>query len=409
MSVPDGAPPPNHPSTTGPRLRVGAFLLFNVALLLLGIRALRTQKQHGSLEAARATIDPNGALLASAAAFDLCATTSGALLAWAPKNSANGAVRVAKYRPDGSLEKPARELVSRGAVDGNIEELALATLPQDRVALAMLERHWGALRILAAEGSAHEPLRPSELGPSGAPARGERGNLALGGDASRTDAISLLARAGDAECVDSGKRECTAFAWWRLTKGHAESRGFPLSVPSPCPEHAISLLNEPRGLHYAVCSQAAEGGERNTTLFTIQNSPEYARADPLLKGCQPLGLFATDESVWLLADCNGKRRAARAGADNAAVEQRDVASPRLECVNGRALVHAGPIETSLLAARSGLEVVLPSALAPKGSRAVWSGAALLVAAPRAGKLELTRYACDGNTLRQISRASDPAR
>jgi hypothetical protein len=218
----------------------------------------------------------------------------------------------------------------------------------------------------------------------------------------RSDAVSLLARAGDAECVDTGRRDCIAFAWWRLSLDRNESRGLPLSVPKPCTSHALSLLNEPRGMHYAVCSESAGAAERSTTLFTIQNTPEYARADTVLKGCQPLGLFAADDTVWLVGDCAGKRRAARAGADNAPVEVREIASPRVECVSGRAFVHAGPMDVALTTPHAGLETVLPSTLAPRGSRAVWTGAALVVAHAQRAKLELERYACEGASLRQLA-------
>ncbi|HET9933850.1 MAG TPA: hypothetical protein VFQ35_24265, partial [Polyangiaceae bacterium] len=268
-------------------------------------------------------------------------------------------------------------------------------------ALAYVEKEGSDVRLVAAEGDEHDVLKTVGLGSSGAPARGQRGALSLSFDPREANQVNLLGRVGESECVDSGRRECSGFSWWRLVGGRAESQGFSLSVPAPCTEHAVSLLGAPGKLAYSVCSDQA-GAERRTTLFTVQTDPQYARADPVLPGCQPLGLFGEGSSVWLIGECEGKRRAARAGADNGPVEVRDVASPRVECVGGKARLRAGPIEVELNAPRARLELVLPTVLAPRGSRAVWSGEALLVAAAPLRKLSLARYACEGNQLKEVS-------
>jgi hypothetical protein len=406
MKSQESAPAPKHRSTTWSRVR-GGLVLFNVALLIVLVRHIRSKREPG-VERVLPVLEPAGAVLTSAAAFDLAPTSNGAVLVWAPKNQSLGAVRVAAFRADGSQESPSRELVARTALAGNVEELAVLAAPRGHLALAAVERRFGTARVVAGEAAATAVIVPSEIAKTAAAAGAERGNLALSGDPMRSDSVSLLARAGDAECVDTRRRECVAFAWWRLSFDRTESRGLPLSVPKPCTSHALSLLNEPRGMHYAVCSESAGAAERSTTLFTIQNTPEYARADTVLKGCQPLGLFAADDAVWLVGDCAGKRRAARAGADNAPVEVREIASPRLECVSGRAFVHAGPVDVGLTTARAGLETVLPSALAPRGSRAVWTGAALVVAHAQRTRLELERYACEGASLRQLTAPEAPA-
>lgn len=358
-----------------------------------------TKRAHDRTEAPPDSGEPRGATLVSPAAFDFSAAPNGARLAWAPANRAGGAVRLQSFGLDGSAEGTPRELVAETSVGGDISELSLIETPQRRLAIAYFERQKGRVELVAGEGDEHDLLKPSRLGPSTASAQGERGSLALSLDAREPVSVNLLARVAESECVDSGRRECTGFSWWRLARGSADSHGFSLSVPSPCHEHAVSLLGRPGKLAYAVCSQP--GREQRTTLFTVQTDPQYARADEVLPGCHPLGLFADGSAAWLVADCGGRRRAARAGDDNGPVELRELASPRLECQAGRAELRAGPFDIALKTPTARLELLLPSVLAPPGSRAVWAGEALLVAATTSRKLSLSRYACQGNQLKEI--------
>ncbi|MGC4093889.1 MAG: hypothetical protein QM756_39485 [Polyangiaceae bacterium] len=357
-------------------------------------------RRHGEATESH-PLSPQGKLLASRSAFELTASENGAALAWSPRDKGHGALLLSEFAPDGVERAQARALLAPAADVGDVSELGLVSNAR-QLGLAWLEKSWGKARLRAIAGAANEAkLTPVELSESSAPTRGERGNFAIVEDRAQAGALSVLGRAEKAVCVESDSHDCSRFAWWRLSAGRAEARGFPLSVPSPCGAHALELLNEPRGMHYAVCS-GGSASEAVTTLFTIQREPAYARADKLPKSCNPVGLFEHEQAVWLVVECGEQRRAVRVNGDNAKIELQELSSPRLSCVEGRAELHAGPIQLTLSEPRAGLSALLPRTIAPRESRAVWCGSALLVAATHGDVLELTRYACEGNALRQLA-------
>ena len=69
----------------------------------------------------------------------------------------------------------------------------------------------------------------------------------------------------------------------------------------------------------------------------------------------------------------------------------------------RPTLTAGPnaeLALALTASQSRLEAWLPENVAPPGSRAVWTGESLLIAAPQSGEVSLRRYECvDGDLTR----------
>jgi hypothetical protein len=235
-----------------------------------------------------------------------------------------------------------------------------------------------------------------ELGAAWFAPRAARGNLAV---ATQGNAALVFARGEATPCVDGTSEHCFSFAMQKLEQGRASSRGFPLIVPAPCPETSLAFTVTGRDLHYAVCTRTNQ--KSMTTLFTIRAEPEYARADPVLPGCRPLGLVELSGSVRLVADCDGQRRAAQVGPDNSAVTVEELPSPVLECQGNRARIRFGESWVELDKPRVNLHALLPSVVAPRGSRAVFTGSALLVAAAKAGKLTLTRYACQAGVLRQL--------
>jgi len=68
-------------------------------------------------------------------------------------------------------------------------------------------------------------------------------------------------------------------------------------------------------------------------------------------------------------------------------------SPKLECKAGIAAVRASGFELLLHEPRGRLEALLPSALVPRGARAVWTGQVLLVASSVGNALRVARYSC----------------
>jgi hypothetical protein len=135
-----------------------------------------------------------------------------------------------------------------------------------------------------------------------------------------------------------------------------------------------------------------------TTLFTIEQNPEYARADRLLEGCRPSGTLVFGGAAWLVGDCRGSRRAVRVAGRSDALEFLELRTVRLECAADGTRLRAPGLDLVLDEPRAGLEAVLPGELAPEGARATWSGRALVVASTGGGALGVTRHRCDGGQL-----------
>ena len=338
----------------------------------------------GSAHAALPALDR----LATATAFELTVNAAGATLVWAPAGRRPAALRSlaldASTAPRGGVEVA----VEAPVVTGDVSDLSAAWIGQ-RLALTWLERSGAKARVRAAwAGVAGVPF---ELGAAWSGPRTARGNVVV---ASRGDRALVFARGDEAACIDPGRHGCFAFAFHELEEKRAAPAGLPLSVPVPCTDHSASLVVRGTRFHYGVCTDAGKGPV--TTLFSIQREPEYARADSLLEGCTPAGTFVWHDAAWLVADCEGGRRAARIGDDPA--EFLDLHGQRLECTSGKLRVRAPSLELALDEPRAGLEPLLPPDVAPTGSRAVWTGQALVVASSFAEQLRVSVRRCHGDRL-----------
>ena len=218
-----------------------------------------------------------------------------------------------------------------------------------------------------------------------------RGNVVV---AARNGAALVFARGGEVGCIEPGKHACYSFFFNELGRDGAKRTGLPLSVPVPCTDNATSLVVLPGRYHYGVCTDSGSGSV--TTVFTITPEPAYARAEPVLQGCEPFGTFVWRANAWLVAECQGHRRGARIGAGDEAVEYLDLRALRLDCRGGVATIRAAGFELVLDEPRGRLEAILPGAMAPRGARAVWTGQALLVASSAGDALRLARYVCAGD-------------
>jgi hypothetical protein len=210
--------------------------------------------------------------------------------------------------------------------------------------------------------------------------------------AARGDKALVFSRGDEVGCIDPGKHACYAFLFHELAADAAKRTGLPLSVPVPCTDNATSLLVLSDRYHYGVCTDTGRGPV--TTVFTLTPEPAYARADPVLEGCEPAGTFLFQGKAWLIANCQGNRRAARIGGSDDEVEYLDLRSPRLDCRGGIAAIRASGFELLLDQPRGRLEALLPSAIAPRGSRAAFTGRALLVASSVGQSLRVARYVCE---------------
>jgi len=365
-----------------------------LAIAALGACSKRTAPAvaaaSATLAATSSAAPPSGAVgrLAGPTAFDLVASVRGAALVWAPADRARGGLLELELDTEGQLRGGPRVALAATAVPGDVSDIAAAWV-KERLALAWLERRGPKATVRAAWSAA--AAAPFELGPAWSGPRTARGNVVV---AAREDKALVFARGDQATCIEPGRSGCFAFGFHELDATHAVETGLPMSVPVPCTDDSAELAVVGSRFHYGVCTDT--GKHPVTTMFTIQRDPEYARADQLLEGCTPTGTFVWRGAAWLIADCEGARRAARIGDD--AAEQLDLRSPRLECADGALRVRTPSLDLALDEPRSGLAPLLPPDVAPAGSRAVWSGHALVVAASFAEQVRLTRRTCDGARL-----------
>lgn len=326
--------------------------------------------------------------LATPTAFDLTASARGALLVWAPAGRHPAALQQLELDATGAARGGVEAVVDASVVTGEVSDLSAAWVGE-RLAVAWLERQGPKASVRAAwAGVAGAPF---ELGAAWSGPRLARGNVVV---AARGERALVFARGDEAPCIDAGKHGCFAFAFHELEQKRAVPTGLPMSVPVPCTDNSASLVVRGSRFHYGVCTDAGRGPV--TTMFSIQRDPEYARADSLLEGCTPAGTFVWHDAAWLVADCEGGRRAARIGDDPP--EFLDLHGQRLECTSGKLRVRAPSLDLALEEPRSGLAPLLPPDVAQAGSRAAWTGRVLLVVSSFAEQLQVTVRECRGDRL-----------
>jgi hypothetical protein len=297
----------------------------------------------------------------------------------------------------GAARGSASVALDGAAMPGEPSDLSSAWV-RDRLALAWVERAGPKARVRAAWARAEgvnvaTPPKLLELGSAWVGPRTARGNLVV---AARGDRALVFARGEQTACIDPGQKSCFGFSFHELETERATLTGLPLTVPVPCTDHSAALAVVGERWHYGVCTDT--GTVPLTTMFTIERNPEYARSDRLLEGCRPTGTLVFGGAAWLIADCQGNRRAVRVAGRDEPLEFLELRTAHVECAADGVRVRAPGLDLALDEPRGGLEALLPTALAPEGARAVWSGRALVVAATGGGALALTRHRCDGGRL-----------
>jgi hypothetical protein len=136
-------------------------------------------------------------------------------------------------------------------------------------------------------------------------------------------------------------------------------------------------------------------------MFSIQYDPEYARAEPLLKGCLPLGTLEVAGEPWLVGDCHGKRRAARVPVGDEKVQVEPIDAPSITCTPQRAELRQGRFVLQLREPRANIQAALPESFAPTGARAAWTGTTLVAAYLSGAELQIRAFACQGGQLRAL--------
>ncbi len=378
-----------------------------VTLALFGAwGALACQRSSGSAPAPSASVAlvAAGAAhlitaepLSSPSAFELVARPGGLALLWASARQAPGWLFEATLAQDGTLQAKAKSLALPAHTLGKVTDLS-ATLLGEQLALAWIEQSKDEARAVATVFADAAPATLLDLGPAALSAESARGNIAIAAEQSRERAL-LLWRGLEAPCVEPQAAPCVGFTFRRLRPGVAENSGLPLSVPVPCASHSVELGVSAGRFHYGVCTR--EGTEPVTTMFSIQYDPEYARAEPLLKGCLPLGTLDVAGRPWLVGDCHGKRKAVPVPLTDEQADPSYIDALDISCTPERAVLRQGRFSVTLREPRADLQAILPAQLLPSGARAGWTGKSLVVAYLAAARLETRSFACRAGTLQPL--------
>jgi hypothetical protein len=334
--------------------------------------------------------------LSSPSAFELATGPDGLGLVWAGTQTTAGWLFQAELAQDGTLRQPARRVPLPARTLGKVTDLS-ATFLGPELALAWVEQGKAEARATATVVNGASPLL-LDLGAAAVSAESARGNLVMVAEEARDRAL-VLWRGLAAPCVEPQASPCVGFTFRRLRAGSAETTGLPLSVPVSCASHSVELAVSAGRFHYGVCTR--EGADPVTTMFSIQYEPEYARAEPLLKGCLPLGTIDAEGRPWLVADCHGKRKAVPVPLNDEKVEPAYIDALQISCTPERALLRQGRFALTLREPRAGLQAVLPANLLPSGARAGWTGKSLVVVYLAASRLTTRTYACRAGTLQPL--------
>lgn len=326
--------------------------------------------------------------LSAAPAFDVVSHGDGVVLAWA---DATG-VRALAVTSEGELAREATIAGERGVLEvaaafGNT--LGVAWVAGEHAAVVMGDPVTLSFNLA-------DTLGPSEGGPSE-----HRGRIAM--SAAVDGRLTALARGPGEPCERGGAARCATFTMHRLPPDGSPSSRPRLLVPHPCYSPVAALALTAGTWHYALCD--IQEGHETTVLFSIQHEPPYAQADHLLAGCDPAGSARIDDELWLTARCGGVRTAVRARGIAVLGRPLDLSRAELACnADDTPALRPSPHADGLtLSARDeGVAALLPSHLAPRGSRAALAGKSLFVAAAdqRAEGLvvQLVRYRCAGGQL-----------
>jgi hypothetical protein len=335
--------------------------------------------------------------LSSPSAFELAATSTGLHLLWANTRGDAGWLLQAELAHDGALRGQSHSVGIPPHTLGKVTDLA-ATYLGEQLALAWIEQGTDEARAVATVLTGAAPATLLDLGPAALSAESARGNIAIAAELPRDRAL-VMWRGLQAPCVEPQPAPCVGFTFRRLRPGAAEPTGLPLSVPVPCASHSVELSVSAGRFHYGVCTR--EGADPVTTMFSIQYDPEYARAEPLLKGCLPLGTLEVAGRPWLVGDCHGKRKAVPVPLTDEKVQPEYVDALQISCTPERADLRQGRFALALREPRADLQAILPANLLPTGARAGWTGKSLVVAYLAMSRLETRTFACRAGTLQPL--------
>jgi len=342
-----------------------------------------------------------GRTMADDAAFALVPVPDGALLIWASPHREGGGVKAVSLSPTGAAVGSDRPVARRGAAAGGSAE----THPSQAVELDAFAvgRRVGVAWVLdfghdlqtqatwsADGGERFGAVR--ELGQTVRSDPGTRGRVTV----SESDDGQLVVhyRAADGDCVRTSGR-CAMIHWHRLgSDGRADGRPGPLEVQTPCQPLVADGLHRDGTSYRTYCHE--ESDRPSTMLYTIRNEVSYAEANPQ-PGCVPVGLSPVDEGVVAVMRCGEELSALAVDEMGRVTDTYRPAERSARCHEGRPVLQVSEDDREsklrLGPATAQLEALLPEDIAPSGSRAIWTGEAVLVAVPQARSVSVRRYEC----------------
>ena len=345
-----------------------------------------------------------GKPVAALGAFDLSLLGDGALLVWADESAPQRGVYAQRVDALGKSRGVAIRVEPAKAEAGARLIEVVAASSADLTAIGWVSLGGRKAQAFAVTGdvAAGSFGPPTALGEPSVTSVARRGRIAL---AARPGAGPLaFYRGSEQPCQDHAALDpCSSFGFRALEATGPLSRGLPLSVPDACDPGISGLAVVGERWHYGLC--ALRGGQRVTTVFSVEPAQQYARVDEVLRGCIPLGMARVAGSVVIGGDCKGEWQGARfPGGDRPAEHLTgDIA---LSCQRGAPVVRSGDgrLTFRLSAPSERLEALLPPQRFGPAARAVWTGQALLVASWDGTQVSLLRHVCAGDQL--IAAASD---
>jgi hypothetical protein len=379
-------------------------------------RAARARSQQQALSApASAKVTAPGGSLGQVAAFELVATSEGALLIWVPPAVCERGLRVQRLDADGNVQPgsptatiPACATARAGAVT----ELSAAA-GGGRLGVAWILEAAGQAQVLGTHGGdaaeAFAPVLPlgaAEAGPR-AP-QTQRGRLWM--VASESGQLRVAWHAPRVACAGEAGTCAQLVSEAHPPAVEAAGRRTDVrEIPHPCPRLLVGSVWTQGVWYDAFCAlgvTTATDQQSTTHVYAIRPEIFYAEADPVLRDCEPLGLSPSRTGAVAWGRCRDGLRAHTLAPEGR--RQLDGATRSASCEAGRPVLRvrgqSGQGDSLVLdAPRERLELWLPPELASEGGRAVFTGRRLLVAWARGDHLVVQSLRCQGRAL-----VSEPA-
>jgi hypothetical protein len=390
------------------RALVGLCLLLGCAAVGCRAGASKVSQAQPQQTAPHTAAQALRAPLAHASAFELVATSEGAVLVWAPPGACRTGLQVLRLAADGSMREPALVLPAAcgGDADADVVELTAAA-GGGRLGVAFVVEDKKQARVLGTQAAdsarAFAPIM--QLGAAEPSGRAERGRLEL--VAAEGGQMRVAWQAPRAACVgESGSCAQLVSEPFPPALDAAGRRTDTREIPQPCQRMLVGSVWTQGVWYDAFCALSARrsasetdsAAQRVTQVYAIRPEIFYAEAEATLQDCEPLGVAPSRSGAVAWGRCSDGLRAHTLAPEG----RRQIVSAAkrsVECTDGRPVLRLHGASAAgdafpLSAPRDRLELWLPPELASEDSRAVFTGRHLLVASPQPGGLVVHSHHCD---------------